>query len=90
MCRLGQVHVTRAHARPCWLARSPYSMPCEWSRSDLDDLWEIDQQQIRRDDMFSLSWVQTNLSLKGAIAEGPLVMVRRSNRLRGETVFCCH
>ena len=35
---------------------------CEWGRSDLGDLWEIDQQQIARDDMFSMSWVQTNLS----------------------------
>ena len=52
MCRLGQVHVSRAHARPCWTTRSPNSMPCEWGRSDLDDLWEIEQQQIRPDDMF--------------------------------------
>ena len=26
MCRVGQVHVSRAHARPCWLTLSPHSM----------------------------------------------------------------
>ena len=78
MCRVGQVHVSRAQARPCWLTRSPHSMLASGVDQILVTCGKSTNSKSRETTCFlCLGCRQTSLSEEQS-RRGPLVMVRRS------------
>ena len=78
MCCVGQVHVSRAHARPCWHTRSPHTMLA----SGVDQIWvtcgkSTNSKSREMTCFLCLGCRQPSLSEEQS-RRGPLVMVRRS------------
>ena len=78
MCRVGQVHVSRVQARPCWPTLSPHSMLA----SGVDQIWmtcgkSTNSKSREMTCFLCLGCRQPSLSEEQS-RRGPLVMVRMS------------